>query len=118
MAAEVSDLNLRGTDLVTLSACSTARGEVLSGEGVLGLRRAFVFAGAKNLLMTLWPVNDENTAEFMEDFYTLYAETGNAPRSLAQVQREWLVRLRKEKGLAHAVSRAAPFIVSSQGRLQ
>ena len=117
MAAEVVDLDLRGTDLVTLSACSTATGEVLSGEGVLGLRRGFVMAGARNLLMTLWPVADEDTADFMEDFYTRYAETGNAPKSLAEVQREWLVRLRKEKGLVHAVNRAGAFIMSSQGRL-
>ena len=69
------------------------------------------------MLMTLWPVADEDTANFMEEFYTRYAATGNAPRSLAEVQREWLVRLRKEKGLVHAVNRAGPFIMSSQGRL-
>jgi len=118
MAAEVVDLDLRGTDLVTLSACSTATGEALSGEGVLGLRRGFVMAGARNLLMTLWPVDDADTADFMEDFYRRYAETGNAPKALTEVQREWLVRLRKEKGLVYAVNRAGAFIMSSQGRLE
>ena len=117
MAAEVADLDLRRTELVTLSACSTAVGEVLSGEGVLGLRRGFVMAGTRNLLMTLWPVADEDTADFMEDFYTRYTETGNASKSLAEIQREWLVRLRKEKGLVHAVNRAGAFIMSSQGRV-
>ena len=117
MAAEVVDLDLRGTDLVTLSACGTATGEALSGEGVLGLRRAFVMAGTKNLLMTLWPVADEETADFMEAFYRRYAAIGNAPKALAEVQREWLVRLRKEKGLVYAVNRAGAFIMSSQGSI-
>ena len=49
-------------------------------------------------------------------FYRRYAETGNAPRSLGDVQREWLVRLREVKGLVHAVNRAGAFIMSSQGQ--
>src|SRR2546430_6500337 len=53
-AEEVSALNLEGTWLVTLSACNTGGGVAKTGEGVLGLRRGFVQAGAKNLLMTLW----------------------------------------------------------------
>jgi len=68
-ALEVSSMDLAGTELVVLSACDTGVGEVKTGEGVFGLRRAFALAGAKNLLMSLWPVSDEITANQMKAFY-------------------------------------------------
>jgi CHAT domain-containing protein len=115
-AEEVSALKLEGTWLVTLSACNTGIGEAKSGEGVLGLRRGFIQAGAKNLLMTLWPIADETTVEIMAKFYDAAHKTGNAPQALAQVQRDWLVKLRKTDGLAKAVNLAGAFILSSQGK--
>jgi CHAT domain-containing protein len=108
-AEEVASLDLDGTWLVTLSACETGVGEARSGEGVFGLRRAFMMAGAENLLMTLWPVADDTTAEIMDDFYKEALATGDAPGSLAKVQRDWLVKLREEKGLAAAIREAGPF---------
>jgi CHAT domain-containing protein len=114
-AEDVSTLDLRGTWLVTLSACDTGSGEARAGEGVMGLRRGFMQAGAQNLLMTLWPISDEVTVQIMSDFYEAAHETGNAPEALATVQRNWLVKLRTEKGLAQAVNLAGPFIMSSQG---
>jgi CHAT domain-containing protein len=108
-AEEVASLDLNGTWLVTLSACETGVGEARSGEGVFGLRRAFMMAGAENLLMTLWPVSDDTTASIMADFYTEALATGDAPGSLAKVQRDWLVKLREEKGLATAIREAGPF---------
>jgi tetratricopeptide (TPR) repeat protein/CHAT domain-containing protein len=117
-AAEVGELDLRGTWLVTLSACDTGTGEARAGEGVLGLRRGFIQAGTQNLLMTLWPVADEQTARFMGDFYAAAQRTGSAPQALAEVQRDWLVRLQREQGLAAAVTVAGPFILSSQGPVQ
>ena len=68
-AEEVAGLKLKGTWLVVLSACDTGTGEAKAGEGVLGLRRGFVQAGCQDLLMTLWPINDETTVQIMLDFY-------------------------------------------------
>ena len=114
-AEEVGGLKLKGTWLAVLSACETGTGEAKAGEGVMGLRRGFIQAGAQNLLMTLWPISDETTVQIMLDFYNRAFASGNAPQSLLDVQREWLIKLRKEKGLLYAVNRAGPFIMSSQG---
>src|SRR5262249_50342494 len=69
-ALEASALDLWGTKLVTLSACDTGVGEVRNGEGVYGLRRAFVLAGAETLVMSLWPVSDAIARETMVSYYT------------------------------------------------
>jgi tetratricopeptide (TPR) repeat protein len=114
-AEEVASLNLSGTWLAVLSACETGVGEAAAGEGVMGLRRGFIQAGAQNLLMTLWSVEDEETAKFIVDFYSQAQKTGNAPQALAQTQRDWLVKLRKERGVHAAVTIAGPFIMSFQG---
>ena len=115
-AEEVGGLKLNGTWLVVLSACETGSGEARAGEGVMGLRRGFIQAGGQNLLMTLWPISDQTTVRIMLDFYDAADKTNNAPEALAEVQRNWLVKLRKEHGLLPAVKLAGPFILSSQGK--
>ena len=65
---EIMRLKLNA-DIVTLSACSTGLGKLVTGEGVLGLTRAFFYAGARNVVVSLWNVNDSATATLMESFY-------------------------------------------------
>ncbi|MBD3162794.1 MAG: CHAT domain-containing protein, partial [Candidatus Eisenbacteria bacterium] len=68
-AQEIAALDLSGVDWAVLSACETGVGEVLNGEGVLGLRRAFRVAGTRTLITSLWSVRDEETRRWMDAFY-------------------------------------------------
>jgi CHAT domain-containing protein/Tfp pilus assembly protein PilF len=68
-ALELAGLDLWGTQLVVLSACETGRGDIKLGQGVYGLRRALMVAGAETLVTSLWKVNDDTTREFMEGYY-------------------------------------------------
>ena len=66
---EISQLNLTKTELVVLSACETALGDIKGSEGVFGLQRAFKMAGVQTLIMSLWKVPDAQTSQLMQGFY-------------------------------------------------
>ena len=91
-ALEASRLNLWGTKLVALSACDTGVGEVHIGDGVYGLRRAFVLAGAESLVMSLWPVSDTWTERQMRSYYQNLKLGKGRGESLRLVQLGMLAR--------------------------
>jgi CHAT domain-containing protein len=82
----VTDLALAGTELVVLSACDTGLGDLEPGEGVLGLRRSFLIAGARTLVMSLWKVPDEQTQQLMEAFYRLLRQGRPRVEALREAQ--------------------------------
>jgi CHAT domain-containing protein/tetratricopeptide (TPR) repeat protein len=69
-AQQIASLDLSNVDWAVLSACNTGNGELRDGEGVLGLQRAFRVAGARSVIMTLWPVDDDAARQFMHELYT------------------------------------------------
>jgi CHAT domain-containing protein len=81
-AAEIAELDLQA-DLVVLSACDTGRGRI-TGDGVVGLTRAFLSAGADTVIVSLWQVPDDATAALMVAFYEALAETGDKAAALQQ----------------------------------
>jgi CHAT domain-containing protein len=114
MADEVMDMDFSRTLLVTLSGCETGVGKSVRGEGTVGIQRAFLIAGARHVLATLWPIQDIETVDFMKAFYARVVQGGETPPgALSAVQRELLVQRRAKKGLAYAVYLTAPFIITS-----
>lgn len=87
-AKEISELDLRGMDLVVLSACQTGLGEI-TGDGVFGLQRGFKKAGANTLLMSLWKVDDKATQMLMTKFYEHFLG-GKSKRESLRLAQEYL----------------------------
>jgi CHAT domain-containing protein len=112
---DVEGLDLRGCEVVVLSACQTALGDLKHSQGVLGLQRSFHAAGARTLLTSLWSVHDAATLELMDEFYSRLWGKGRPSRleALRQAQLAILrdpgrVRRRAERLLAEAKRRGAP----------
>jgi CHAT domain-containing protein len=106
-ALELAGLNLWGTQLVVLSACDTGRGDIQLGQGVYGLHRAFVAAGAETVVMSLWKVNDETTRVLMESYYRHLLEGWGRATALREAMRV----LRRTRPHPHYW---APFIALGQ----
>jgi CHAT domain-containing protein/Tfp pilus assembly protein PilF len=85
--------NLRlNADLVVLSACDSGGGEIARGEGIIGLTRGFLYAGARSLLVSLWPVSDEATADLMVDFYAALLKGQPTARALREAKLHSMMR--------------------------
>lgn len=84
-ATEIGKLNITA-DLVVLSACNSGNGEYFNGEGLMGLGRAFILAGAKAVVVSLWPVDSMTTKNLMMQFYRELEITGNATAALAKAR--------------------------------
>lgn len=80
-------------ELVTLSGCGTGMNVVIGGDELIGLVRGLLYAGAQSVLVSLWEVHDQSTAEFMRDFYTSYSQTSNKAGAL----RSALLNLRRKR---------------------
>ena len=109
---DVNDLDLTGVGLVTLSACETARGKVIRGEGVEGFSRAMLAAGASAVVTTLWDVADRPGAEFMTQFYT--SANGGGPTAGA-LRHAKLTFLRSQLAWSHPYYWAG-YLLTGNGR--
>ena len=114
-AAEAVQLDLGKTELVTLSACETGIGDLASGEGVIGLRRAFLAAGARHVLSTLWPISDDMTVELMRDFYERLGKGVGVTTAFAGAQGEALRVFRQENARAEAIALFGAFVLCRAG---
>jgi CHAT domain-containing protein/Tfp pilus assembly protein PilF len=85
-ALELANVDLTGTELVVLSACDTGLGRPSAGEGVYGLRRALVIAGAQTELLSLWNVSDSRTVDLMQRYYSELAHAGGRSEALRAAQ--------------------------------
>jgi CHAT domain-containing protein len=95
-AYEIAQLNLNKTDLVVLSACESALGDIIGSEGVFGLQRAFKMAGVKQMILSLWEVPDKETSELMMMFYRNWLKLGNIEDAFYQTQMKMKNKYPKE----------------------
>lgn len=100
-AEEISLMDLRGTELVVLSACESGLGDIKAGEGVFGLRRAFLYAGARSLVTSLFEVPDLQTREMMSEFYGGLKAGKTKLDALHDAQRTMIRKRRQDHQAAH-----------------
>jgi hypothetical protein len=93
--------------LVTMSACETALGSEVRGEGIVGLSHAFLTAGARGTVVTLWPIRDRSAADFMSAFYRELSTGATPSAALLSVRRAWITA----GGRQSHPSRWAPYVL-------
>jgi CHAT domain-containing protein len=115
-AEEITTLDLSSTDWAVLSACDSGIGKSIDGEGVFGLRRAFRLAGVRSVVMSLWPVDDRASADWMAALYRArlqqHASTIDSVRSADLA----LIKQRREAGLDPAPFYWAAFVAAGEWR--
>lgn len=97
LAPELYNLKLPATELVVLSACQTGLGREVRGEGVVGLTRGFMYAGAPRVIVSLWSVNDRSTADLMKHFYEAMLAKGQRPAAALRSAQLQLMRVKQWK---------------------
>ena len=112
-AAEIAEMNFSRSPLVVLSACESALGRIRSGEGVYGLRRAFLLAGARTVLSALWKIDDESTAEMMSQLFS--SDSVNLPERIRSLQLAQIAKQRAENRPVHPYTWGA-FIATGDWR--
>ena len=100
-AVDICGMDLSGTALVVLSACSTGLGDVKPGEGVFGMRRAFVLAGARSLLVSLWSVPDQETKALLSRFYNGLNRGLSKTAALKEAKLAMINDLRQRRSIDH-----------------
>ena len=109
-------MNLSGVEWAVLSACDTGLGEIRAGEGVFGLRRAFQVAGVRTVIMSLWPVEDVATRQWMEALYRARLgdrlDTAEAVRQASLT----LIRERRARGQSTDLFYWAAFVAAGDWR--
>jgi CHAT domain-containing protein len=99
-------------DLVVLSACESGLGKEMGGEGLIGLTRAFQYAGARSVMASLWKISDRTTAEFMVRFYRHLKEGHSKVEALRATQVEFIrgpIQVTNDKGERVDFDASAPY---------
>jgi CHAT domain-containing protein len=115
-AEEIAGLDLSGVEWAVLSACDTGVGEIRAGEGVFGLRRAMQLAGARTLVMSLWPVDDEATRDWMQRLYRARLVQGLDTAAAVRDAGGSVVRARREAGQSTHPFYWAAFVAAGDWR--
>jgi CHAT domain-containing protein/tetratricopeptide (TPR) repeat protein len=116
LAEEVATLDLSGVELVVLSACETGLGEIVDGEGILGLRRAIRIAGARSVVMTIWPIKDADACRWMRLFYERRLGRGLGSSEAARQASLLLLQERRALGLGGHPSAWGGFVAAGDWR--
>jgi tetratricopeptide (TPR) repeat protein len=115
-ARDIVGLDLRATRLTVLAACETGRGDLVAGEGAQGLARAFLVAGSREVVASLWQVPDRGTSRLFAHFYDALGDerqTAEARDAVRSAQRQMVAELR-ERGLAHSAFLWGAFVPMRQ----